>query len=160
MGKKLFLTLAMVFFCLSSQAQNLENMGKPVDLTAYDRGFNHVGIPTSNLEKSLAFYEGLGFRLIFPTDRTQLNGLTFVKLGNTIIELIPKKDQATPMTAGAVDHFCIHISNIKEVYQKFKAAGYKFQKELTDLDYVFEKGETIFKIYGINNEIIEFCEIY
>jgi len=157
--KKKVLTSLFLFFLIANVTYAQQNTEKPVDLRPYNIGFNHIGIPTSDLLKTLAFYEGLGFELIFPKDRKNLKGLTFVQLGNTIVELIPRNGE-TAMKAGAVDHFCIQVRNIEEIYNKMKEGGYTFTTELKKLPNIFDNGESIFKIVGPNKEIIEFCEIY
>ena len=128
----------------------------PVNVTAYSDGLQHIGLPTAEVQKTIDFYQGLGFTL---ATRHDINGrdFAFMKLGNLLIEVIPN-DKPT-MRAGAVDHICLNVTKIEELYKKIKDAGYKMiDQNIVDIAF-WEKGARYFFIEGPNNERIEFCEI-
>ena len=64
-------------------------------------GLQHIGIPSEDIQKSIAFYEALGFTKIYET----MNGeekVAFMELGNLVLELYgnrPIKGER-----GAIDH--------------------------------------------------------
>lgn len=128
----------------------------PVNVSAYSDGLQHIGLPTAEVQKTIDFYQGLGFTL---ATRHDINGrdFAFMKLGNLLIEVIPN-DKPT-MRAGAVDHICLNVTKIEELYKKIKDAGYKMiDQNIVDIAF-WEKGARYFFIEGPNKERIEFCEI-
>lgn len=129
---------------------------KPVSLKGYSKGLQHIGLPTAEVQKTIDFYTGLGFTL---ATRHDINGqdFAFVKFGDLLIEIIPN-DKPT-MRAGAVDHICLDVTNIEELYKKIKDAGYKMiDDHIVDIAF-WQKGARYFFIEGPNKERIEFCEI-
>jgi hypothetical protein len=63
------------------------------------------------------------------------------------------------MLNGAVDHFCLDVKNIDELFNDLRQAGYHMlSDEIQDIAF-WEHGARYFFIQGPNNEKIEFCEI-
>lgn len=95
------------------------------------KGFEHVGIAVSDLEKSLAFYHGLlGMRLILRKPVPGGDGeLAFVDTGNGQLELICPRPKVTtpakrvPRTEAGVRHLTFAFENIEETFDKLVAAG-------------------------------------
>lgn len=140
--------------CSSSDKQN--STTAKVDVSAYSSGIQHIGIPTADVQKTIDFYESLGFLM---TGRFDVDGrdFAFLKLGNMVIEAIPNPNPT--MQAGAIDHICLDVKNIQELFNKLRDAGYTLLNEdLVDFN-VWEKGTKLFFIEGPNKEKIEFCEI-
>lgn len=128
----------------------------PVNVASYSDGLQHIGLPTAEVQKTIDFYQGLGFTI---ATRHDINGrdFAFMKLGNLLIEVIPN-DKPT-MRTGAVDHICLNVTKIEELYKKIKEAGYKMiDQNIVDIAF-WEKGARYFFIEGPNKERIEFCEI-
>lgn len=130
---------------------------KGLDVNAFSKGIQHIGLPTANIDETIRFYEGLGFEVATRADITGRGEFVFVKLGNLYLELIPNGDPA--MTNGAVDHFCLDVKDIETLYQQVKDAGYKIITDgIQDIAF-WDNGARYFFIQGPNNEKIEFCEI-
>ena len=128
-----------------------------VDVKAFSTGFQHIGLPTADVEGTIRFYEGLGFEVATRADIAGRGEFVFVKLGNLLLELIPNDNPA--MTNGAVDHFCLDVKDIETLYQQVKDAGYKMITDgIQDIAF-WNNGARYFFIQGPNNEKIEFCEI-
>ena len=74
-----------------------------MSLTDWMTGIQHVGIPTNDIEKTIAFYEALGFRNIYRT-RNEAAGeaVCFLQMKNLCIETYQTGKAA--LKAGAVDH--------------------------------------------------------
>jgi len=95
------------------------------------KGFEHIGIAVSDLDRSLAFYQGLlGMRLILRKPAPGGGGeLAFVDTGNGQLEVIcPRPKVATPAKRipngeAGVRHLTFAFENIEETFNKLIAAG-------------------------------------
>ena len=55
-------------------------------------GVQHVGVPTNDIEKTIEFYEALGFEIAFQTVNEAANDkVAFLKLENLVIETYENK---------------------------------------------------------------------
>lgn len=122
----------------------------------YCLGLQHIGVPTSDINNTILFYQSLGFEVIY--QRTNDNGqhVAFLQLGNLQIETYDK--EPTAMQDGAFQHIAIDVKHIEALYEEVKEQGFKFiDPPIRDLPY-WEHGIKYFKIEGPNKETIEFCE--
>ena len=122
-------------------------------------GIQHIGLPTNDLKKTIAFYESLGFKLTFETT-LPTDYVAFLQLQNIVIEAFQAiGEPSAPGKAGAIDHISLDVDDIEATWQAVKAAGYTpLEAEIDGLPY-FEKGVRFFNIVGPNAETIEFCQI-
>ena len=75
-------------------------------------GIQHVGIPTNDIEMTIAFYEKLGFEIAFRTvNEAADEKVAFLKLGTLVIETYENK--AAALKPGAIDHVAIDVKNIE-----------------------------------------------
>jgi catechol 2,3-dioxygenase-like lactoylglutathione lyase family enzyme len=109
-------------------------------------GLNHVGISVSNLDRAIAFYQGvLGMRLIV---RRAFSGqlydailglpgthgnVAMLRLNNLAIELfefhlpVPKPAGINrPVCDHGISHFCLEVSDIEHEYNRLTTAGVIF----------------------------------
>ena len=58
-----------------------------MSVTQWTTGIQHIGIPTSDIETTIRFYEGLGFQTMH-TNQVPANQakVAFLQLGNLMIE--------------------------------------------------------------------------
>lgn len=120
-------------------------------------GIQHVGIPTNDIQQSIAFYTGLGFEIALQTVNEKANEkVVFLQLENLVFELYENK-KATMLT-GAIDHIALDVTDIDELYKNVKSAGYEIINEQVDYLPFWENGVKFFTIVGPNKEKIEFCE--
>lgn len=127
-----------------------------LDVNAFANGVQHIGLPTADVQGTIDFYEGLGFTL---ATRHDINGrdFAFMQLGSLLLELIPNAKPA--LCRGAVDHFCIDVKDIDELFARLKAAGYTMLDEHVNDIAFWQNGARYFFIEGPNRERIEFCEV-
>ena len=73
-------------------------------------GVQHVGIPTTDLEGTIAYYERLGFEClgIYPNGEDRC---TFLRLNNLTLEVWTM--DPTPMENGAINHFALDSTDIE-----------------------------------------------
>ena len=79
-------------------------------LTDYIHGYQHIGIPTDDIEKTTRFYENLGFKLIW---ETVYNGypVKFFGCGDILLETY-EKDGGAADRVGAIDHIALNCTDI------------------------------------------------
>ncbi len=115
-------------------------------------GIQHLGIPTTDFNATLSFYESLGFKT------TWSNGeVAFLQLGTLVIETYLA--DAAAMKNGAIDHVALNVKDIEAAWRDAQAAGY--ETEDTEINFLpfFEKGVRFFTILGPNREKVEFNQI-
>jgi len=129
-----------------------------VKLQDFVTGIQHVGIPTDDIEKTIAFYCGLGFQVAFRTINKSANEqVAFLRLKNLTIETY--ETHCASNKSGAVDHIALDVSDINAVFQEIKAGGYLLlDKEIQFLPF-WENGVRFFTIEGPNAEKIEFSQM-
>lgn len=118
-------------------------------------GLQHIGIPTNDMDASVAFYEALGFNNKYEV----MNGperVVFMELKNLAIELY-QNNQAV-MKDGAIDHIAIDVNDINKAYEIIKKKNLKILNEITFLHF-WNNGIKYFIIEGPNKERLEFNEI-
>ena len=141
-----------------------------MNIKGFTTGVQHIGIPTNNINKTIEFYEALGFNIAFHT----VNGteeVAFLQLHNLMIETF--QNHQAKMEYGAIDHIAIDVKNIEELFDEIKILADKAKAEAEDASTApllmmldeqvnglpfWENGVKFFTIEGPNKEKIEFCE--
>ena len=128
-----------------------------MDLKNYTTGIQHIGIPTNDIEKTIAFYEKLGFETVLRTVNEEAGEqVAFLKLKTLVIETYENK--AAKMEAGAIDHVAIDVRDIQEVYAYINECGLNTtEDEIHELPF-WENGVQFFTIEGPNKEKVEFSQ--
>ncbi|MBR7189460.1 MAG: VOC family protein [Clostridia bacterium] len=118
-------------------------------------GLQHIGVPTNDIEATVAFYTALGFEVIFRADN---NGelVAFMQLGDLVIETY--QNFKAVGTAGAVDHIAINVTDVDEARRIADAMHLEVIEEGA-LPF-FERGVKYFTILGPNREKLEFNQRY
>ena len=108
-------------------------------------GVQHVGIPTTDLEGTIAYYERLGFEClgIYP---------------NLTLEVWTMNP--TPMENGAINHFALDSTDIEASFAEAQKLGLNFvEGSIQHIDTFWSNGIRYFNVLGPNHEVIEFCQI-
>ena len=120
-------------------------------------GVQHIGIPTNDIEKTIEFYQKLGFEIAFqPVNEEANEKVAFLKLHTLVIETYENK--AAAMQAGAVDHIAIDVKDIEKVYSMIDRAGLNSTQDTIHFLPFWEKGVKFFTIEGPNKEKVEFSQ--
>ena len=120
-------------------------------------GVQHIGIPTNDIEKTIEFYQKLGFEIAFQTVNEESNEkVAFLKLHTLVIETYENK--AAAMQAGAVDHIAIDVKDIEKVYSMIDRAGLNSTQDTIHFLPFWENGVKFFTIEGPNKEKVEFSQ--
>ncbi len=118
-------------------------------------GLDHIGIPTSDIEKTLDFYNGLGFKTIMRCVNAG-EQVAFLKLGNLVIETY--QPEKTAERSGSIDHIAIAVNDVDALFQEMLEKEYEIiGKGLETLPF-WEHGVKFFKILGPNKEVLELIQ--
>ena len=118
-------------------------------------GLQHIGIPTNDMEKSILFYERIGFKVVFQTViENQIIPVSFLKLKNIMIEVYGNNMAVGNM--GAIDHISIDVIDIEKMFDQIRLKEFKIINDEIQFMPFFEKGVRFFTIEGPNAEKIEF----
>lgn len=130
------------------------------------KGFQHLGIPVTNLAASEAFYARLGFANLMATTFL-LNGDTgyvaMVQRGDMIIELyqLPEKELAEIKTRGNghIDHMAFDVDDVDALFKEMKEEGFNVIEAAPVFLNFWRHGCKFFNITGPDGERLEFNEI-
>ena len=94
-----------------------------MSVVQWTTGIQHIGIPTSDIETTIRFYEGLGFQTMH-TNQVPANQakVAFLQLGNLMIETYAEGGNGI---GGAINHFALNCTDIQAAYAWICEQGYK-----------------------------------
>ena len=128
-----------------------------MDLKNYSTGIQHIGIPTNDIEKTIAFYMELGFETALQTINKEADEkVAFLKLKTLVIETYENK--AAKFESGAIDHVAIDVNDIEEVYQYISEKKLNTTNDTIHFLPFWKNGVRFFTIEGPNMEKIEFSQ--
>lgn len=123
----------------------------------YTTGIQHIGIPTNNLDETIAFYQKLGFETILETINEEANErVAFLKLKTLVIETYENK--AATLKTGAIDHVAINVFDIQKTYDHIESINLNTTNDEIHFLPFWENGVKFFTIEGPNKEKIEFSQ--
>ena len=128
-------------------------------IAGHINGFQHLGLPTNDLEKTIEFYEKLGFVVIrreeIPTDR-----VAFLELHNVVIEAYESKVGVSAKGFdGAIDHIALDVDDVEAVFEAVKATGLTPMTDEIQFLPFWGNGFKYFKVLDPNNAPVEFGQI-
>ena len=128
-----------------------------MNLKTYATGIQHVGIPTNDIEKTIAFYEKLGFDTVLRTVNEEAGEkVAFLKLETLVIETYENK--VAKQKSGAIDHIAINVKDVEEVYRYMNEMQLNTTEDTIHFLPFWENGVQFFTIEGPNKEKIEFSQ--
>lgn len=118
----------------------------------------HIGIPTKDINRTIAFYKGLGFEVSLNTRNEAADEyVCFLRLKNLCIETWETKNVASE--TGAIDHIALNVSDIERTFQQISEGEYNIlDTEIQFLPF-WENGVRFFNVLGPNGEKVEFSQI-
>lgn len=127
----------------------------------------HIGIPVSNIEKSIAFYEQFGFKNVMPSTfeiQGEKGGIVaMMERDSMILELyqLPAShlSEITKRKDGHIDHIAFDVDDIDLAFATIKENHFTIlEKEPVFLNF-WNKGCKYFNVLGPDGERLEFNEI-
>jgi catechol 2,3-dioxygenase-like lactoylglutathione lyase family enzyme len=120
-------------------------------------GLQHLGIPTNDIEATIAFFTGLGFTVEMRTvNEAAGEQVAFLRLKNVVIETY--QTGSASMRLGAVDHICLDVQDVEAAFARVKEGGYTLLNQEIQFLPFWEHGVRFFTIQGPNHEKVEFCQ--
>jgi lactoylglutathione lyase len=85
----------------------------------------HLGLRVASLERSLAFYTGLGYEVLGSVPETELGSLTMLKLpGDEFVTLELVHDPSSgAVDPGGISHLVIHVESVATVVADLTEQG-------------------------------------
>jgi len=134
-----------------------------MDIKSNINGLQHIGIPVSDLDKTIIFYQNLGFETDLKTDIEEDNGKTnvaFMKNKNLVLEFYQMEgeglEEVLSREDGHIDHIALDVKDVKKAYSKLEKMNYNIIDSEIQFIPFFKNGVKYFRIKGPDNEIIEF----
>ena len=130
-------------------------------------GLQHIGLPTNDMEATLAFYQSLGFTLAHQADNDG-ERVCFLQLAGVCIEAY--ENGRAVGRAGAIDHIALDVDDIEGpaggggdhplvLAYRDEGAGNPTREEAIRTLPFWERGVRFFNIQGPNGETVEFGQI-
>lgn len=130
------------------------------------QGFQHLGLPVTDMARSRAFYERLGFRAVFETALPAEGGaiqVAMLDLNGFILELYQLVGAELAGIAargdGHVDHLALNVADIEQAWEAARAAGLTPLEEAPMYLPFWGKGCKYFTVRGPDGEKVEFNQI-
>jgi catechol 2,3-dioxygenase-like lactoylglutathione lyase family enzyme len=114
-------------------------------------GLQHVGIPTNDIAKTIAFYEALGFRIVHRKDNRG-EDVAFLKMGDLVLETY--QNHKAVGISGAIDHIALNVTDVEEARRIADELKLDVIEE-GQLPF-WENGVRYFTVLGPNGEKVEF----
>ena len=126
-----------------------------MNLQTYTTGIQHIGIPTNDIEKTIEFYNNLGFEIALQTINEEADEkVAFLKLKTLVIETY--ENRQAKLANGAIDHVAINVKDIEEVYHYIEENQMNTTNDEIHFLPFWENGVRFFTIEGPNKEKVEF----
>lgn len=129
-------------------------------------GFQHLGIPVTNLEQSIEFYAKLGFANVMESTfklHGEIGKVSMMKRGNMIIEIYqmpePELTEVKKRKNGHVDHMAFDVDDIDLTYAWMKENGFQIDEPEPVFLAFWDKGCKYFHVIGPDGERLEFNQI-
>ena len=124
----------------------------------YLKGLAHIGVRTQDMQKSLDFYEKLGFTVDEQTALGETK-LAFIHVGTCILELIQAKNASLGDPDGVVAHIAIECVNLPEYLKSLQDMGLVGEVNVsTNPNFLDGVRNCFFR--GPSNENIELFDYY
>ena len=114
-------------------------------------GLQHIGLPTDDMEKTIRFYEALGFEVAYRTNNKG-EEVAFLRLGDLTIETYQNFRAAG--LDGAWDHVAINVTDVDQARKLADGLGLDVI-EAGELPF-WDNGVKYFTVLGPNHEKVEF----
>lgn len=128
-------------------------------------GLQHIGLPVTDIARSVDFYTRLGFHIAMEKEFQDTNGIVQVKmleLNGLVLEMyqLPAADLEGIRSRrdGHIDHIALDVLSVDRAFEELSAAGITPLEGAPVFLPFWEKGVRYFNIHGPDGERVEFNE--
>jgi len=97
------------------------------------QGFEHVGMTSSNLDRTIAFYCGLlGLQEVLVKGTGEGGRIAFLETNGVMLEIVEPAAGAqapareVPITEAGIRHLTFRVEDVEAEYERLRAAGVEF----------------------------------
>jgi catechol 2,3-dioxygenase-like lactoylglutathione lyase family enzyme len=131
------------------------------------QGFQHLGLPVTDLERSKVFYKNLGFEEVMRTDlpaQDEATQVAMLRKDDFTIELYqlpdPERREIASRHDGHIDHIALNVLDIDKAYADIRAAGLEvLEEEAPKFLPFWTRGVRFFTVRGPDGEKLEFNQV-
>jgi catechol 2,3-dioxygenase-like lactoylglutathione lyase family enzyme len=130
------------------------------------QGFQHLGLPVTDIRRSEVFYGQLGFKTVMRTElpadgdvvkvlMMELKGFVlelYQLVGNELAEVRARSD-------GHIDHLALDVQDIDRAFEEMRASGLTILEDAPVFLPFWDKGVKYFNVRGPNGEKVEFNQL-
>ncbi len=123
----------------------------------------HVGIPVTNLGRSVLFYKSLGFTTVLESSFMHLGEMgrvVMMKSGDIIMELYQLPESALSeireRKTGHIDHIAFDVADIDAAFSELREGGFTIFEPAPVFLAFWEHGCKYFNVEGPDGERLEF----
>ena len=124
-------------------------------VSEYVNGYQHVGIPSNDIDATIRFFEALGFEIAYETEHD--GRVVFLQCGSIMIETYEKFGEAAGKR-GAIDHIALDVKDLDKALEEVKKTGYPIVEGPAFLPF-WKNGVRYFTIEGPDKEAVEFSQM-
>ena len=129
-------------------------------------GFQHLGLPVTDINRSVAFYSQLGFRSVMktelPADGNAVK-VVMMELKGFVLELYQltgnELAEVRTRTDGHIDHFALNVQDIDRALDDVRASGLTILEDALVFLPFWDNGVKYFSVRGPDGEKVEFNQI-
>jgi catechol 2,3-dioxygenase-like lactoylglutathione lyase family enzyme len=129
-------------------------------------GFQHLGLPVTDISRSEDFYRRLGFKAVMKTglpagdDAVQV---VMMQIKGFVLELYQlvgsELDEVRTRADGHIDHFALDVQDIDRAFADVRASGLTPLEDAPVFLPFWDKGVRYFSVRGPDGEKVEFNQI-
>ena len=127
------------------------------------QGFQHLGLPVTDIEKSKTFYSQLGFQEVMKANlqaKDDTVAVVMMELNGFVLELYqPVGHDHSEIAArhdGHIDHLALDVLDINKAFADVQEAGLESIEDSPVFLPFWENGVKYFSVRGPNGEKVEF----
>ena len=122
-------------------------------------GFHHFGLPTADMDATVAFYRKLGAEIVFETVVAEAGKpcrVVHLQVAGLYVEAY-ERDPVAHVT-GAIDHLAVSTDDIEGAFAEARRLGLPFVKEEIGVSDYWPGTVRWFHLAGPSGERIEFTQ--
>ena len=124
-------------------------------ISQFVTGYQHVGIPSNDIDATGAFFEALGFTKRYETEND--GRVIFYQCGEIMIETYEVHGRAAGKRGG-IDHIALAVNDLDQAYEEAKKTGYPIVEGPAFLPF-WDNGVRYFVVLGPDAEAVEFLQM-